>query len=738
MHRTQRTWALAATLTLVAALAGCNDDNAPRRSGVLLDAPVDGVAYSGNMGNSGVTANGGRFDYYDGERITFQVGALTLGRAAGAPVLTPVDLAGGSGALGEAATRVLRVLQTLDQDGDPANGITITAATRAAITQAVDVVAGQEAAVLNAVRQAKPGVNLVERDTALAHFANTLVDRGISLMPPAPAGGTPVTLTLLHTNDTHSRLESFTENNVPQGGVARRKTLIEQVRAAIDPGQTCKNQLLVDAGDFAQGTVFYNAWEGSESIMAMNDMGYDVATLGNHEFDLGPAKLARALKGEPIVIAGTTHQTEAPNFRVVATNIDVSGEAHLKNLVSKYAVIERCGQKYGVLGIVTETLPQIASPGPNVRMLDYVSSVNAASALLKALGIDKIILLSHYGYGVDVAKAPELSGVDIIVSAHDHRLLGDADYINAQTSAPGYAGQGALSAGAYPTELTDRDGNTVLVVSAYEWGRWLGRLEVSFDAQGRVIAGTNKSMFVDGRSVAEDATLAAKVAAYKAPVDAFANVLVGTSSMPFSSSRGAVSPNFAAGVRTAETVLGNLVADLMQTAAAASDGAVAAFTNGGGLRADIQPGNVTFGQALAVLPFGNTLFVMDLTGAEIIDLMETSAGKVGGGGFLQHSRGLRMTYCADAGNCTNPLKPGGRVTSIQIAGQNVVPGNTYRLATNNFTAGGGDGYALLKAACARPGNYCRDTGIILLDLLVDSLRSGTPLAAELDGRITRQ
>lgn len=598
----------------------------------------------------------------------------------------------------------------------------------------MDLGSANEATILSALQQARPAVAaLVLEDQALGHFAQTLVDRDITLAPPAPAAGAAVTLTLLHTNDTHSRIESFTDTLL-QGGVARRKTLVEQVRAEVGSGNT----LLVDAGDYFQGTTFFNAWEGSESIMAMNDMNYDAATLGNHEFDLGPAKLARALKGENIRIAATSYPTEAPSFPVVATNLDISAETTLKGLLRKYAIIERGGQKYGVLGIVTSDLPVIANLGDKVKMLDYVKSVNAASALLKSLGINKIILLSHYGYGVDITKASQLSGVDIIVSGHDHTLLGDTAYINSRTSDTGlsYAGQGALAMGAYPNQLTNKEGDPLLVVSAYEWGRWLGRLEVGFDALGRVVGSSNKSMFVDGRTVAEDAGLAAKVASYKAPVAAFSNVQVGSSSMLFSAARGSASP-FVAGVRSGETVLGNLVLDLIQTAAAGSDNAVAAFSNGGGLRADIAAGDVTFGQALSVLPFGNTLFVMDLTGQDVIDLMEASVSKVGGGGFLQHSKNLRMTYCAVAESCANPLKTGGKVTSIQIAGQAVETGKTYRLATNNFTAGGGDGYDVLKAACQRPGNYCRDTGIVLLDLLVESLKTGTPLSASLDGRIER-
>lgn len=732
---------MAVAITVLIGLSACGGSNdATQQTGVLLDSAVSGVSYSGTMGSNGTTGNDGTFKYFPGEKVTFKIGALTLGSANGQAVLTPVDLSATPGVLGDHAKRVLRALQTLDSDDIPDNGISITPAMRAAIKKVVNLASATDADLISALQQARPGVALKNEDEALQHFADTLLRQKLTLTPAAPASGSAVTLTLMHSNDTHSRIQSFTDT-LPQAGVARRKTLVEKTRAEIDPGQSCKNQMLLDAGDFSQGTVFYNAWEGSESVMAMNDMGYDAATLGNHEFDLGATKLARALKGDNVTIAGAAYPTEKPAFAIVATNVDAANEPALRGLLRKFKIIERCGQTYGLIGVVTEDVPLISSPGANVKFLDYVSSVNTTAALLKAQGVNKIILLSHYGYEVDITKAKALSGVDIIVSGHDHKLLGSADFINAQTSdatlTKPYAGQGSLSAGAYPTQLTNLEGDPLLVVSSSEWGRWLGRLEVGFDAHGKVVSSVNKSMFVDGRSVAEDVALKAKVDQYFAPVQAFSSVLVGQSAIAFPAERGALAP-FVAGLRTGETALGNLITDLMQSTAKTSDNAVAAFSNGGGLRAAIVQGDVTFGQALSVLPFGNTLFVMDLTGQEVIDLMETSVSKLGGGGFLQLSKDLRINYCAEATNCANPLKTGGRVTSVQIAGAAVVSSKTYRLATNNFTAAGGDGYDLLKNACLRSGNYCRDTGIVLLDLLVTQLKTGTALSAQLDGRITRQ
>lgn len=226
----------------------------------------------------------------------------------------------------------------------------------------------------------------------------------------------PITLTLLHTNDTHSHLEPFPRdgelsagNQGPQqGGIARRKALIDAIRAS-EP-----NVLLVDAGDNFQGTIFYHAWKGSAEIMALNALGYDATTLGNHEFDRGPTELGRALRGEPVEIAGAAYSTEKPRLPIIATNVDASAEPALRGLFASSVVLERGGEQFGILGVVTEDVPAISSPGPRVRFFDAVASVQKEADRLRAMGINKIILLSHSGYPVDLAQAPRLSGVDII------------------------------------------------------------------------------------------------------------------------------------------------------------------------------------------------------------------------------------------------------------------------------------------------------------------------------------
>ena len=545
----------------------------------------------------------------------------------------------------------------------------------------------------------------------------------------------PITITLLHTNDTHSHLEPFPRdqelsagNQGPQqGSAARRKTLIDQIRAS------APNVLLLDAGDNFQGTIFYNAWKGSAEIMALNALGYDALTVGNHEFDLGPAELGRAVRGEPVVIAGASYPTEKLRPPIVATNVDVTAEPALRGLFTRSTVLERGGERFGILGVVTQDVPAISSPGPNVRFLDYAASVQQEANRLTAAGINKIILLSHSGYPVDLAQAPRLRGVDLIVSGHDHALLGDPAAVEAV--APG---QGALVKGPYPTVATAADGAPVLVVSDYEWGRWLGQLKVSFDERGVIERWEAKPIFVRGcafvrgvvdcsRQVApEDPGVKVRVAAYRKPVDRFANVVIGQAGMFFDGNR-------EPGLRTQETPLGNLIADGLLAAASKSDRAVAAVVNSGGIRASINAGDVTFENALAVLPFGNTLAVVDLKGEELVAALDHGLSRPGEGAFPQVA-GLKLAYCA-AAPCSGALRSGGQVTVLTVNGVPVDLAAAYRIAVNSFMSNGGDAYAMLKDACARPNNYCRDTGVLELDLLVEEFKTQSPVVRRVEGRI---
>ena len=508
----------------------------------------------------------------------------------------------------------------------------------------------------------------------------------LAFVPAAMAEG-PITVTILHTNDTHAHLESFEPFKQPlQGGVARRYTLIEQIRA--EGG----NVILLDAGDVFQGTLYFNQYQGQADLYFMNAMGYDAMCVGNHEFDSGPAVLAAFIDGA--------------EFPVISANIDVSAEPTLAGKIPAYTVLDVAGEKIAVFGLTTEDTPILSSPGPNVIFKDPISSAEATVDELEAQGINKIIALTHLGYSRDLDLAAAVEGIDVIVGGHSHTLLGDME--------------GAE--GPYPTVVTSPAGEPVLVVTAKCWGSYLGRLDVTFTAEGVVETYGGAPIFID-ESIPENPEMAAKLAEYAAPIEELKATVIGQTAVDLDGER--------EHVRTMETNLGNLICDAMLWRTAA-DNTVIAIQNGGGIRASIPAGDVSLGQVLEVLPFGNTIVNFDLTGAEIVEALENGVSMVEEvkGRFPQVG-GLRYAFNPD-------LPAGSRIISVEVwdpAQKAYVPLDlkaTYRVCTNNFLYGGGDGYEVF-ATKARNVN---ETGLLLSDVLVEYIKARSPVSPAVEGRIT--
>jgi 2',3'-cyclic-nucleotide 2'-phosphodiesterase (5'-nucleotidase family) len=579
-------------------------------------------------------------------------------------------------------------------------------------------------------------------------MSNRLLGLAIGLCLATSIYADDFTLTLLHTNDAHSQLEAFTPYGEPeQAGAARRMTLIEAVRAQVGEHYV----LTVDAGDFSQGSLFYNAWRGSADMMALNAMRYDAVALGNHEFALGSSNLARLLKGQPVQIADRIYATEAPKMPILSANLDVTADPDLHDApLAPFAVVDKAGQRIGIIGAITPDLTVIANTGSDVRVLDYRKSVLRAVSALVRDGVNKIVLLSHAGYAADLAMLPSLAGIDIVVSAHDHPLLGDADAI----AAMGLAEQAEQVVGPYPTVLRNAFGHTTLLVGAYEKGRWLGRLDVTFDDAGDIIDWYGAPIFVQGcdgddcsQAVAEaDPFMATLVQAYAKPVADFSQDSLGEAGMFFDGSQNP-------GLRTQEMALGNLVADSMLELASRYDSAVVALINSGGLRAGIEAGRVTFGDILTVLPFGNTITVVDVSGEALVAALDNgltwaydaATGVSRTTGAFPQVAGMRVTYCGDRvaairaaepnlPACAASLLAGGVVTGLSVAGRAVALEATYRVATNNFLMGGGDNYQMFAEACAA-GRYCVDTGVLVVDALADEFFRHSPVERLVEGRI---
>jgi len=511
----------------------------------------------------------------------------------------------------------------------------------------------------------------------------------LALSAVAGAASAEFTLTILHTNDVHSRIEPVnrfnstcppSDNDAGEcfGGAARLATAIATVRAQADAS------ILVDAGDQFQGSLFYTRYKGQAAAEIMNRLGYDAMAVGNHEFDDGPDTLRRF--------------AEAVRFPLLMANADMSGEPALAKVVSGSAVVERGGRRIGLIGVTPVDNPELASPGRGIAFLDPVPAVQAEVDRLAARGVTQIVLLSHSGLDVDRRIASETTGVDVIVGGHSHTLLSNVAE-NAVAPYPLLVGETAI-------------------VQAYGYGRYLGVLSVTFDDAGRVTAAAGEPLSLDG-SVAEDPGLKARIAELAAPLDEIRNRVVAEATAPIEGARDAC--------RARECAMGNLVADAMLDRVR-GQGVEIALQNGGGLRASIDAGPVTMGEVLTVLPFRNTLSTFEIDGATLLAALENGVSRIeDGSGRFPQVAGLRLTVDPGA-------PPGARVREVTVAepagATPLDPARRYRVVSNDFLRGGGDGYHMLDAA-----RNAYDYGPDLADVVAEYLSANTPFEPALDGRI---
>ena len=480
------------------------------------------------------------------------------------------------------------------------------------------------------------------------------------------------TLTVLHTNDLHAHIEASKVGSTMLGGYAKQATLVKKFRAE-DP-----NTILLNGGDTFQGTLYFNQYTGFADLAIMNVIGYDGMAVGNHEFDLGPGPLADFAK--------------FATFPVLSANLDVSTEPGLATTIKPHAVKVVGGQKIGMIGATTPELPSISSPGPNVKLIDLYNSINRSIAELRSEGVNKIVLLSHLGYDLEKDVAKRCTGLDVIVGGHSHSYLGDPNDI------AGFA----RPAGPYPTVVVNSE-SRVLLVSSWEWGKVFGRIRVNFDDEGKVKDWNDAAPVLVDDKIPDDPMVASMVAALSKPIDSLKRTVVATT--PYALNRD--------NARLGNSNLGNLIADGM-LAAAEKAGAKVALMNNGGIRANIDQGPITFNEVIETSPFGNTLVVMDVTGTELLAAFELGGarwGEDGRGVGIHVSKWTKIKY-----DVSKPV--GQRVVSATINGEKVEPGTVYRIVTNNFMAGGGDGFVSLRDA----KGYRVDTGTLDRDALVEFLK----------------
>ncbi len=501
-------------------------------------------------------------------------------------------------------------------------------------------------------------------------------------------------LTVLHTNDFHSRFEPISkydsgckpEDNTEGkcfGGAARLVTAVSEARARTN------NSILVDGGDQFQGSLFYTYYKGKAAAEMMNTLQYDGMTVGNHEFDDGPEVLRGFM--------------DAVKFPVLMSNADVSKEPLLADVLKKSTVIERGGEKIGLIGLTPEDTNELASPGKNVTFSDPVAAVQAEVDRLTADGVNKIIVLSHSGYGIDLRVAAEVSGVDVIVGGHSNTLLSN---VNERAKGP------------YPTMVGD-----TAVVQAYAYGKLLGELNVTFDDDGKVLSASGEPVVIDGK-VAENDTMLARVSELAKPLEGIRSKVVAEAAAVIEGNRDVC--------RAEECSMGNLVADASLDRVK-EQGIKIAIVNSGGLRASIDAGEITMGEVLTVLPFQNTLATFQLSGADVVAALENGVSQVEEmkGRFPQVA-GIKYTWDASVA----PME--GRIVEVMVQdGGDWKPidhAATYGVVTNNYVRGGGDGYKVFATNAINPYDF----GPSLENVVADYLADNAPYQPFTDGRIAKK
>lgn len=501
------------------------------------------------------------------------------------------------------------------------------------------------------------------------------------------------TLHVIHINDLHSRIEPINrfdstcsaEDNAEGkcfGGVARVKTMIDQLRAELD-GQ---NVIVLDAGDQYQGSLMYTTYKGDVEAEMMEKIGFDVMAVGNHEFDDGDEGLLKLI--------------DNVSFPVISGNLDVSQSNILADKVQNHVVLEVGGEKIGIVSALAVDTVETSSPSDAVIFQNEIDSISADVATLTAEGVTKIIALTHVGLPKDLEIAAAVPGLDAVVGGHSHTYLSASD---------------PDRAGAYPTFASQEDGTLVPVVQAYAYSKYVGHLELNFDDEGNLTYASGDTILLDA-SVEEDAEIVARVAELAGPIEEMKTRIVAEAAEAIEGSRDVC--------RAMECPMGNLVADAMLDRVQ-DQGVQIAIQNGGGLRSSIDAGEVTMGEVLSVLPFQNTLSTFEVTGAQILAALENGVSQVeeGAGRFPQVAG---MSFTVDLTQA-----PGSRISNVMVGDAALDPEATYGAVSNNYVRNGGDGYRMFRDAM-----NAYDYGPDLADVTAEYLAKVGPYQPFTDGRIT--
>lgn len=473
---------------------------------------------------------------------------------------------------------------------------------------------------------------------------------GAALLLFAATGAAASDLVILHTNDTHSAIDSDAEG---RGGVLPRKALIDSVRRAE------KNVILVDAGDVVQGSLYFKFFGGDVEYPLMNMMGYDVQILGNHEFDNGLDSMAR-------------HYRTLEADRLSA-NYDFTGTS-AEGIFRPWSIREIDGRKVGFIGLNIDPASMIASYNyEGMGFLPVTETANRYADMLKReKGCDIVVAVTHIGAErendkeIDYDLARNSSNIDIIIGGHSHSLI-----------PPGNADP------ALPSIVANLDGRPVLVTQTGKYGRNLGYIKVNLDElDGATPADFDYRLIpVTDRFPADsyDKAMAAHIAPYKERLKAVDTHVVGYAARDMDNyARTGAFVNWTADF--AEEYGRHLADSLRGAGMDIPEKMDFAMMNVGGIRHSMKKGPVTEGQVLATFPFSNRLQLVAIKGSDFIEAMKVAAGK--------HGEAVSDAIRVVTDDYDN-------VVRVVVNGEEMIPDKTYLMTTIDYLALGNDDFLSL-------------------------------------------
>lgn len=503
--------------------------------------------------------------------------------------------------------------------------------------------------------------------------------------------------TIIHINDHHSHIDSDKmtlrvdgkEIETQIGGFAKVVSKIKSIQ------QNSINPITLHAGDALQGSMYYTLFKSKIDAKVINQIRWDAFTLGNHEFDDGDKELSKFLS--------------AINAPIVSANVIANRYSPLYQKWKPYRIIKRENQKIAIIGLESSFKTKYSSnPSSHITFLDELATLKKYVKEIEAQGVNKIILLSHFGFENDQKLAKAITGIDVIIDGDSHTLMGEFNIV------------GLKSVDSYPKIVKSKDNHPICIAQAWQYSYIVGKLNVAFDSDGIItscqgtptllLETTNPKLIALAKQypqlevVKPDKQTNKIIQKYKKELDtkksqivAISKTYIGHNRIPLDRVDGVSSLKY-----------GSDIAPLIaKSFYLKSTRANCAIQNAGGVRSGVKKANISIDDIYKLLPFSNTLIELTMSGKEIKNLLEDAISAV----FDNHSTGAFPYGYAIRYDIDTHQSKGNRVKNIEIMNaktQKFMPLDNqkkYVVVTNSYIAEGKDGYTTFKSIKSRVDTY---------------------------------